>query len=946
MSDAVAKSYLAALDAMNRTGPRDLNRNARMQAEEFGIDTDISGAALRAYLAASSPSDDELRNELHIRLAKWDSARPEDGQWTAGTNANTPERRTGILEKLGLDAETASMFESLFPVHAGDGTVVIAKEWDPWYSEELVRARDFYWNHYADYLRTQRAWGERAITSLHNATRHVVERLSEPSRTNPYQAKGLVVGYVQSGKTANFTGVIAKAVDAGYRLIIVLTGTTNMLREQTQRRVDMEFAGMENILRGVDLDSPEALAAVDYQDDRDWLDGKFVEHGCRPADVGKPDIHRMTTRRFDYQNLRQGIAALDFERRDRTKPLNHLENLLAADARLMIVKKNGPVLTKLVKDLKRITARLHQIPALIIDDESDQASVNTTNPKRWQAGKKSRTTINRLISELLGMLPRGQYVGYTATPFANVFIDPSDAQDIFPKDFLISLERPPGYMGAEDFHDLDSDIPVVERTPANSNEKAHLRFVENPDSDADLRRAIDIFVLTAAVKLYREANSQARFRHHTMLVHEAMHTDIHRTTALQIGKVWDEAGYFSSTSHKRLRAIFETDLAPVSSARAGDLPRPTCFEDLVPYLGEAARRISPKGNPVLVVNSLTDIEQEEVDFDRNPIWRILVGGNKLARGFTIEGLTVSYYIRGVKNADALMQMGRWFGFRHGYRDLVRVFLTRDLRDAFESICMDERSFRTELAQYAATDENGKPLLTPAQVPPLVSSHMLRPTTATKMFNAVLVERRTGYKEPSSGYPPVRQQALLDANIDAVVPLLAAAKERVVLTDNGKSGFDALVGTVGQAEMVSVLSQLKWSNDLTFRADLAWIVTLGNEQGITEWRVVLPQQKKSRQAVIRGYGPLSLHGRAVDGNDRVRGNSTSVHRHAVDQLAVGPTTGKLILYPAVARNDSIQPGAVEVDPSGVVMAIAALLPRSGYVPGGPLLWRTKDESALS
>ncbi len=944
MSDAVAKSYLAALDAMSRSGPRDLHRNARMQAEEFGPEVEISDSVLRGYLAVSSPADDELRNELHIKLAKWDSARPEDGEWTAGTVANTPERRAIVLAKLGVDLDTARLFDSVFPVAAGDGTVVIAKEWDPWYSEELVRAREFYWRHYADYLRTRRGWTEDAITSLHNATRHIVERLSEPSRTEPYQAKGLVVGYVQSGKTANFTGVIAKAVDAGYRLIIVLTGTTNMLREQTQRRVDMEFVGRENILRGVNTDSAEALATVDYQDDQDWLDGKFVEHGCRPADVGKPDIHRMTTRRFDYQSLRQGIAALDFERRDRTKPLNHLDNLLAADARLMIVKKNSGVLTKLVKDLKRITARLHQIPALIIDDESDQASVNTTNPKRWQEGKKSRTTINRLISELLGMLPRGQYVGYTATPFANVFIDPSDAQDIFPKDFLISLERPPGYMGAEDFHDLDSDIPLVDRTPANSNEKAHLRFVEDSDSDADLRRAIDFFVLTAAVKLYREAQGHTQFRHHTMLVHEAMHTDIHRTTAAQIGNIWGEAGYFSSASHLRLREIFKSDLVPVSSARAGDLPQPTTFEDLVPYLGEAARRISPKGNPVLVVNSDKDIEQEEVDFDRNSVWRILVGGNKLARGFTVEGLTVSYYIRGVKNADALMQMGRWFGFRHGYQDLVRVFLTRDLRDAFESICLDERNFRKELAQYAATDENGKPLLTPADVPPLVSSHMLRPTTATKMYNAVLVERRTGYKEPSSGYPSLQQQALLDANIDTLAPLLAAAKERVVLTDNGKSAFDALVGTVDQATMVSVLSGLKWSNDLTFRADLAWIVTLGKQQGITDWQVILPQQKKSRQAVIRGHGPLSLHGRAVDGDGRVRGNSTSVHRNTVQRLPVSATTGKLILYPAVRRDEGIPVGTVEADPPGVVMAIAVLLPAAGHVAGGPLLWRTKDDSS--
>ncbi len=124
----------------------------------------------------------------------------------------------------------------------------------PWYTAEVQQKRNFYWEHYQNYLVKQRSWDPNAVAKLDDATAHVVERLTNPVNKNPYQAKGLVVGYVQSGKTANFTGVIAKAIDAGYRLIIVLTGTTNLLREQTQRRIDMELVGDENILRGVDID--------------------------------------------------------------------------------------------------------------------------------------------------------------------------------------------------------------------------------------------------------------------------------------------------------------------------------------------------------------------------------------------------------------------------------------------------------------------------------------------------------------------------------------------------------------------------------------------------------------------------------------------------------------------------------------------------------------------
>ncbi|MFC7612749.1 Z1 domain-containing protein [Actinokineospora soli] len=562
-----------------------------------------------------------------------------------------------------------------------------------------------------EYLQTQKGWRAEPITKLDMATTHVVERLIDPSREQAGQTKGLVVGYVQSGKTANFTGVIAKAIDAGYRLIIVMTGTTNILRQQTQRRLDMELVGRENVLRGVDENDPEAAQVIDYLDDEDWINNRFVCHGIRPSDIGRPDIHRMTTRNFDYRRLQQGRSALEFERRDRTKPLWHPENLFTSDARLVVVKKNSSVLNNLVKDLKNTADRLEHIPALIIDDESDQASVNTTDPRKFVQEERERTAINRHLSNLLALLPRAQYVGYTATPFANVFIDPTDSQDIFPKDYLISLERPDGYMGAEDFHDLDLSLPEAERTYANSKEKAHLRLLEDGDEERQLQSALDSFVLSAAVKLYREAHGAHRFKHHTMLVHETARTAVQRSRAEKIQELWSTSAYFSSAAQGRLRALFEDDFRPVSEAlNLGD-PIPT-FEDVAPYVGVAARRIAPNGNPVLVVNSDKDIEQPELDFDKRAVWSVLVGGNKLARGFTVEGLTITYYSRTVGHAEALMQMGRWFGFRRGYRDLVRVFITPKVRDAFEAACRDEEHFRGELRQYA-TMVDGRPKITPS-----------------------------------------------------------------------------------------------------------------------------------------------------------------------------------------------------------------------------------------
>lgn len=270
------------------------------------------------------------------------------------------------------------------------------------------------------------------------------------------------------------------------------------------------------------------------------------------------------------------------------------------------------------------------------------------------------------------MLPRAQYVGYTATPFANVFIDPSDAEDIFPKDFLISLPRTPGYMGAADFHDLDSLVPEPQRDVGNSNREAHVRSIpaDPPHDGEDLREAMDAFVLTGAIKLYRQDHGCDEFRHHTMLVHEHSKRDVHREQAERIRRLWEISGYYSSTAHERLRTLFETDLLPVMHARANGAAVPPDYATLAHYVGQAIARIGQTRNPVLVVNS-DKIEAESLDFDRQPVWRILVGGNKLARGFTVEGLTVSHYRRMTKQADTLMQMGRWFGYRKNYRDLVR-----------------------------------------------------------------------------------------------------------------------------------------------------------------------------------------------------------------------------------------------------------------------------------
>ncbi|MFE1023026.1 Z1 domain-containing protein [Streptomyces sp. NPDC058818] len=967
-------SALAGMGVM----PRRFANWATLAAADCHPDADLGEEQFRSLVING---DDALIALWDRHLTAWDFA--ENPSWGAGSLARTDARRTAVYERLQFGSELCKALDEAVPVAKVPGATVITREFTPWYTPERAAARSFYWKSYEQKLR-DKGWSEAAIASLDQASRSVVERLTDPEQPAARQAKGLVVGYVQSGKTANFTGVTAKAIDAGYRLVIVLGGTLNLLRAQTQRRLDMELIGQENVLRGADVTDVDSLVGVDYVgDDEGWPE--FVRHGGRPSTLGAFDIERLTTRDNDYKSLAQGIRALEFEKRVPARPLHDPANIHHAAARVLVVKKNKSVLTKLVKDLKQIHGILGELPALIIDDESDQASVNTSDPNKWERGSTERTAINGLISKLLSLLPRAQYVGYTATPFANVFVDPGDDMDIFPSDFLVSLPRPTGYMGVQDFHDLDSPVPVEQRTHANSQERAHVRGIYASTGDR-LQEAMDAFVLSGALKLYRADHgvSEAAFRHHTMLAHESVRQDDHADLALRINSMWHQAGYSSAAGHARLATLWETDFAPVSAARASGLPSPSSYEELRPYVHGARQRIGSGGQPVIVVNGDTDryFAQLDLDFDRTPnVWKILVGGTKLSRGFTVEGLTVTYYRRTTQQADTLMQMGRWFGFRPGYQDLVRLYIGReepfgrdkfvDLYEAYEAVCRDEENFREQLAQYCATVD-GEPQVTPMQIPPLVAQHLpwLKPSARNKMFNAELVEIRSPGRpiEPAS-YP--LNSVINKRNTERWQPLLQALTTPVSFSnppDNSSTltrTFTALTGTVAHGELVNVLSQLEWERPRYFDPHLTYLRQLdGTLAQVDNWLLISPQLASDNrvEASVLGSARLSLVRRSIQAGKSSFGRIASVeHRTAAQRLInraatgtggdIGPKTGVALIYPVVEGSsaDSIRAAVRNgaADPAKVVMAFTLVPPKSATSTDRRLVrFRAKDSRFLN
>ncbi|MEU9635199.1 Z1 domain-containing protein [Streptomyces tendae] len=959
--------------------PRPFKRWAELAAEDRQPDADLGEDLFRSLLISGN---EDLIALWSRHLTAWDFA--ESPSWSEGSCARTEERRVVVYERLRFGNELRKALDEAAPVARIPGEIVITREFTPWYTLERATARSFYWTAYEQKLR-DKGWSEAAIASLDQASRSVVERLTDPEQESARQAKGLVVGYVQSGKTANFTGVAAKAIDAGYRLVIILGGTLNLLRAQTQRRLDMELIGQENILRGADVADVDSLVGVDYVgDDEGWPE--FVRHGGRPSTLGAFDIERLTTRESDYKSLAQGIRALEFEKRFPARPLHDPTNIHHAAARVLVVKKNKSVLTKLVKDLKQIHGILGELPALIIDDESDQASVNTSDPKKWERGSTERTAINGLISKLLGLLPRAQYVGYTATPFANVFVDPGDDMDIFPSDFLISLPRPAGYMGVQDFHDLNSPVPVAERTYANSQEKAHVRGIYDSTDDR-LQEAMDAFVLSGALKLYRADHGvpDAAFRHHTMLAHASVRQDDHADLALRISSLWHQAGYSSTAGHERLAALWEVDFAPVTAARASNLPAPSSYTELRPYVHAARQRIGSGGNPVIVVNGDTDryFAQLDLDFDRTPnVWKILVGGTKLSRGFTVEGLTVTYYRRTTQQADTLMQMGRWFGFRPGYRDLVRLYIGReepfgrdkhvDLYEAYEAVCRDEESFREQLAQYSAMVD-GEPQVTPVQIPPLVAQHLpwLKPSARNKMFNAELVEIRSpGRPIEPAAYP--LNSATNKRNTERWRPLLHALGTTPLSFSNPPDSsssltrtFTALTATVTHGDLVDVLTQLEWERPQYFDPHLTYLRQLdGTLAKVDDWLLISPRlASDSRiEASVLGSAPLSLVRRSIQTGKSSFGRIASVeHRttaqRLIDEAAagsgreVGPRTGVALVYPVVEGGSiesvraAVRNGAA--DPSKVVMAFTLIPPKSATNADRRLVrFRAKDSRFIN
>ncbi|MBL0749253.1 Z1 domain-containing protein [Nocardioides baculatus] len=552
------------------------------------------------------------------------------------------------------------------------------------------------------------------VADIDVASTKVVSHFGDPG-IKGLKKKGLVVGYVQSGKTANYTAVIAKAADAGFKLFIVLSGMHNNLRRQTQVRISRDL------------------------DTYDW--GELTD-----ADS-------------DFGKVVNGAALLTSER-----------------PAVAVVKKNAARLQRLRDWLRDIDEGTRaRCPILILDDEADQATPNSAS------AQGAVTRINELLKEIWAEVPTGSYVGYTATPFANVFINPNDDEDLYPSNFIIDLPRPMAYFGAErlfgrsdlpDAEDPDEPLDmvrIVSDDDASSLKPPAGRAARegfDPELPQSLKDAVDWFILATAIRWARGQETD----HSSMLVHTTAFVAPHFVTRDRlVARLADLAKDVSQDRFKHLHKTFMAEEGRAAEVRSADMPSWTAVSGQVPRVLEAVR--------VVVDNGYSDdrLDYGRTDAEGTPVVEtvIAVGGGTLSRGLTLEGLVVSYFLRSSNTYDTLLQMGRWFGYRPGYEDLPRVWMTEDLRDDFQFLALVEEEIRIDMRRLESRG------VTPREFGVRVRAHpgRLAITAKAKMRHAELVRVSYAGQRHQTFILHERETAVLEENIAAARDLAAACVER-------------------------------------------------------------------------------------------------------------------------------------------------------------------------
>ena len=701
------------------------------------------------------------------------------------------------------------------------GTVLKADDGHKkWVADEKKNITPYYWNRFKTYS-YNRGFGDDIIGKTDIITTELLDLLQNPKKEGSWERKGLVVGHVQSGKTFNYTGLICKSLDAGYRLVIILAGISNTLRKQTQERIDKGVIGIDSSTfeRGHRL--KEKLIGVGK------IDGRY-----NPVSL--------TTVRSDFDS--QTANRIHAQIGQFNTPL------------IFVIKKNVSILKTLNNWLSSNNLGLNDYPLLLIDDEADHASINTNEDN-------DPTKTNHEIRKLLALFPKNVYLGYTATPFANIFIDPDTTEDmvndLFPKNFIRTLEAPSNYLGGKDIfsdatHNIVHAIDDYHYTLPIKHKK-DLCLVDIPES---LKHAIRVFVLSCSIRLYR---GEVHINN-SMLINVSRFTDVQNKLRLLVHKylnvLIDSINNYSKLSTEE--ALNSSVMKEIHSSWQKEystiVTNWSSIQDLLP---DAANRIE-----TIVVNSSSEAEKD-IDYTvkNYPKGRslIAVGGISLSRGLTLEGLSVSYFLRNSIMYDTLMQMGRWFGYRDGYKDICRIYMPEHSISWYKHISEATDELRQEFKRMKEVD------CTPEEFGLAVRNHpeSLIVTARNKMKNSHTVTREFDLSgrliETSRLYTNPK---LVDHNLDIANRLIEKANE--IITPECPKGKHLVWRNIDHKFIVNFIesfhnhpeSSLSDSNVLREH-----INNLAIEGGINKWNLSLINpthtsgKDKDQSKVVCNYSQL-------------------------------------------------------------------------------------------
>lgn len=667
--------------------------------------------------------------------------------------------------------ELKNKIKSQYAIYQPDGIMILDdyEHQENWY-EELDLEQEFFWDRYKRQL--QNKLSPKVIDKLENDTlKNLISYLGNPEAAESFSRKGLVIGDVQSGKTSNYIGLICKAADAGYKVIFLLTGTIESLRRQTQIRVEEGFIGY------------------------DTANAKEVGVGR-----GKTVPFSFTCRKKDFNKGAENNTALLIEEKS-DRPY------------IFIIKKNVSVLNNIYKaiknNLKRDDKKI-KFPMLMIDDECDNASINTNKKEN------DPTKTNENIRKIIALFEKSNYIGFTATPYANVFIDPNTnddmlKNDLFPRDFIYALFPPSNYHGAKRMfvdNGENSDKYMLEIIDKN-NEVAeellntfplnHKKEWHGNQLHTSVYEAVDRFLLVNAI---RDLKDLDKFTHRSMLI------NMSRFTAVQfvISDIITE--YFSNTKNdiKQSYKLTKNDYLKNSSvSRLHNLFNEKYFncgyswEDIFETLFDSIKDIE-----IITVNS--DKQSSKLNYDEHESgFRVIaIGGLALSRGLTLEGLMISYFYRNSATFDVLMQMGRWFGYRPGFEDLCKVYLLNTSASYYKEIILSTEQLKTDM--YKMCQRKQKPTEYGIRVRNDFYNN-LRITAANKM-------KSTKQKVVSKDFwgemfytPFLDYGANNEANIEETKKIVKKFAHKL-----DKSVARTYLRDIGKEEIVALLNNLKIDDD--------------------------------------------------------------------------------------------------------------------------------------